>query len=87
VVLGGELNIDELVKREAPEGGPYAVELRRVYAEHGSVRSDNRAVSLKEELQLARRFYNLYGPTHYNTALCVVLYELLREAESDTGQG
>ena len=75
------MNIEELVKREAPEGGPYEAELRRVYSEHSRDYGQNRSVRLGNELTLARRLYQQAGPSRYNTALCVVLYELLREAE------
>ena len=75
------MNIEELIDREAPDDDSYdrnyAKELRGVWADFARPID---VPTIKFHLELARSLY-VQNSTHYNTALCVVLTQRLRDAE------
>ena len=74
------MNIEELIKREAPgddiHDRSYAKELRAVWLDFSRPLD---VPTIKFHLELARTLYAKRGATHYNTALCVVLAQRLKE--------
>lgn len=75
------MNIEELIKREAPGDDAhdrnYAKELRGVWVDFARPID---VPTIKFHLELARNLY-VQSDTHYNTALCVVLAQRLKDAE------
>ena len=81
------MNIEELIKREAPRDDihdrSYAKELRAVWLDFSRPLD---VPTIKFHLELARSLY-VQNSTHYNTALCVVLAQRLKEAERKENEG
>jgi len=81
------MNIEELIDREAPDDDSYdrnyAKELRGVWADFARPID---VPTIKFHLELARSLY-VQNSTHYNTALCVVLAQRLKEAERKENEG